>query len=367
MMKGAIALLVGCSLLGLACTFEARDRPDSAAPDTGPAMGTPGGKCYPNNTCNAGLRCIGGTCRLADMSAAEIGLKDAGEDDKSVSDKTPPPDSAVPDQAPSSDLLKPDQAPPPDLPKPDQPQPKCGDGKVNGTDKCDGTDLGGKTCTGLGFTGGNLACKKDCTHDTQRCYKTSVTGILPCKHTWTAAKSPYGVVGNLLVNKGCELKVQAGVRVIFTGKYYLQVEGTLIARGTTGNKIVFTSGKAKPAPGDWSGIVFKSNVSGRQVGHQLQLHQRQHHRVRHRGICRAGDRLRRDFAVRLQQPDPYELQQETGEKRKRIWRRRRPLRHLCDQEQYHRWELRQWIGLRRRRLYQEWPCHQQRHHQQHCL
>ena len=34
---------------------------------------------------------------------------------------------------------------------------------------CDGAELGGASCTSLGFTGGTLACNPDCTFDTSRC------------------------------------------------------------------------------------------------------------------------------------------------------------------------------------------------------
>lgn len=46
---------------------------------------------------------------------------------------------------------------------------KCGDGKVNGTEACDGTDLGGATCGSLGKGTGTLTCKPDCTLDTSGC------------------------------------------------------------------------------------------------------------------------------------------------------------------------------------------------------
>lgn len=34
----------------------------------------------------------------------------------------------------------------------------CGNGKIDPGEDCDGTELGGKSCTGLGFTGGTLTC-----------------------------------------------------------------------------------------------------------------------------------------------------------------------------------------------------------------
>lgn len=40
--------------------------------------------------------------------------------------------------------------------------PTCGDGRTEGTEVCDGADLGGATCQSLGFTGGSLSCAADC-------------------------------------------------------------------------------------------------------------------------------------------------------------------------------------------------------------
>lgn len=47
--------------------------------------------------------------------------------------------------------------------------PVCGDGSTNGTEDCDGTDLGSNTCTAMGFEGGTLGCNGDCTFDTSGC------------------------------------------------------------------------------------------------------------------------------------------------------------------------------------------------------
>src|SRR5690606_31092900 len=46
---------------------------------------------------------------------------------------------------------------------------ECGDGVVNGAEECDGTELGGATCATQGFASGTLACASDCTFDTSMC------------------------------------------------------------------------------------------------------------------------------------------------------------------------------------------------------
>lgn len=45
----------------------------------------------------------------------------------------------------------------------------CGDGVRNGPESCEGGDLGGQTCNGLGFSGGTLSCNANCTHNTAGC------------------------------------------------------------------------------------------------------------------------------------------------------------------------------------------------------
>nr|HEX4313170.1 hypothetical protein [Kofleriaceae bacterium] len=45
----------------------------------------------------------------------------------------------------------------------------CGDGSAEGTEDCDGSDLAGQTCFGLGFTTGTLTCSALCRFDTSAC------------------------------------------------------------------------------------------------------------------------------------------------------------------------------------------------------
>jgi len=120
--------------------------------------------------------------------------------------------------------------------------------------------LGGQTCKSGGFAGGELSCKKDCTLDTSRCYKTAVSGALACVALWDKTGGPYGVIGTVEVKDGCSLTVKPGVIVYFTGKYGLIVKGTLVARGDTKDQVLFTSLKQNPTPGDWGGISFASSA-----------------------------------------------------------------------------------------------------------
>jgi hypothetical protein len=45
----------------------------------------------------------------------------------------------------------------------------CGDGVVEGSEQCDGGNLAGQTCEGLGYFSGDLACDGSCVFDTSGC------------------------------------------------------------------------------------------------------------------------------------------------------------------------------------------------------
>ncbi len=45
----------------------------------------------------------------------------------------------------------------------------CGNGTKEGTEQCDGSDLGGESCVTRGYTGGTLSCDAGCTFNTSNC------------------------------------------------------------------------------------------------------------------------------------------------------------------------------------------------------
>ena len=90
-------------------------------------------------------------------------------------------------------------------------------------------------------------------------FATNVSGLISTNTNWTVANSPYIVTGNVLVNTGITLTIQPGVFVKFNSGLSLQIDGTLIAQGTSSDSITFTSNTADTA-GAW-GYIYFSNLS----------------------------------------------------------------------------------------------------------
>ena len=86
--------------------------------------------------------------------------------------------------------------------------------------------------------------------------ETSVSGTISSNTTWTLANSPYTITGSVTVASGVTLTIEPGVEIKFDSNKALEVEGTLIAKGTSSDKITFTSSAASPAAGDWGFIQF---------------------------------------------------------------------------------------------------------------
>jgi hypothetical protein len=94
---------------------------------------------------------------LADVPGADVPGADVPGLDVGPIDAPMPGDAPVPDDVPAIDAPA------------DAPPDPCGNGTVDTGEDCDGTNLGGQDCAGLGFMGGTLACRMDCTLDTTGC------------------------------------------------------------------------------------------------------------------------------------------------------------------------------------------------------
>ncbi|MCZ7638979.1 MAG: right-handed parallel beta-helix repeat-containing protein [Verrucomicrobia bacterium] len=89
--------------------------------------------------------------------------------------------------------------------------------------------------------------------------QTPVSGSVHANTTWTRSGSPYQVTGNVRVEAGVTLTVEAGVQVRFAQFQGLTVDGTLRAIGNAGTPVVFTG--ATETPNWWSGIVVRNTGS----------------------------------------------------------------------------------------------------------
>ena len=90
-------------------------------------------------------------------------------------------------------------------------------------------------------------------------YATDVSGNISSNTTWSLANSPYVVTGNIVVSSGVTLTIEAGVTIKFNSGKSISISGTLIAIGTSNNKITFTSNITGKAAGDWGALTFSTS------------------------------------------------------------------------------------------------------------
>jgi parallel beta-helix repeat protein len=87
-----------------------------------------------------------------------------------------------------------------------------------------------------------------------------ILGIVGTDTMWSPSQCvPYIVTGHLSVQPGATLTIQPGTTVKFDSLKVLAVAGTLVARGTDANPIIFTSNQPSPAAGDWGYIYFSGS------------------------------------------------------------------------------------------------------------
>ncbi|MBK8964319.1 MAG: right-handed parallel beta-helix repeat-containing protein, partial [Candidatus Competibacteraceae bacterium] len=80
-------------------------------------------------------------------------------------------------------------------------------------------------------------------------------GTINQNTVWTPGNGdPYVISSTLQVSVGATFTLQPGTKVKFNNGNGLQVDGTLVVRGTAAQPVTFTSGQAAPAAGNWPGI-----------------------------------------------------------------------------------------------------------------
>ena len=88
--------------------------------------------------------------------------------------------------------------------------------------------------------------------------QTEVSGLV--SGNWTTANSPYLVTNDAVIAEDTTLRIEAGVTVMFRdADDDLFVQGTLIAAGTSGSPIRFTTNEPNPGPGQWGQINFSDS------------------------------------------------------------------------------------------------------------
>ena len=87
----------------------------------------------------------------------------------------------------------------------------------------------------------NQAGKKDSLTFTKyiRAIGGTIVNTSTVEGTWTKQNSPYNIYKTITIPEGKTLTIEPGVKVLFFGRYVLSVNGTLLARGTAADSIIF--------------------------------------------------------------------------------------------------------------------------------
>ncbi|MEI6022730.1 MAG: alpha/beta fold hydrolase [bacterium] len=88
---------------------------------------------------------------------------------------------------------------------------------------------------------------------------TSISSDITQDTHWTLDASPYIVKNNIDIGDTATLTIDSGVQVLFVPNAHIQVDGAIVAQGTTDNHIVFDTQTPDTA---WGGFIFSTVASG---------------------------------------------------------------------------------------------------------
>ena len=92
----------------------------------------------------------------------------------------------------------------------------CNNGTIEMPETCDGGNLGGATCTTLGFSGGSLSCKSNCVYETGSCTSSGGGGVVN------------NVAGGGGGGGGASLPAISSTGAVFSGRAYPKSSVTLL-------------------------------------------------------------------------------------------------------------------------------------------
>ncbi|MCK4442922.1 MAG: hypothetical protein KAW09_00150, partial [Thermoplasmata archaeon] len=91
---------------------------------------------------------------------------------------------------------------------------------------------------------------------------TEVSGHITTDTNWTAAGSPYWIVGDMFLDADVTLNIENAVRVLFNGSYYFNVSGNLVINGDPTAFVDFAPNfYPNPTGGYWKGIHVNDHGS----------------------------------------------------------------------------------------------------------
>lgn len=92
-----------------------------------------------------------------------------------------------------------------------------------------------------------------------------VSGVLTANTTWSRNQNPFIVTEDIIIPAGITLTIQSGVVVKFQVETSIKVYGTLVAKGTEVDHILFTGNLPGPDIVRWSGIKLYKTITQRDA------------------------------------------------------------------------------------------------------